>query len=141
MSAPERDIAEMKRLLSVANYAKVGRALGVKRQVVSEWANGRDVNPTRLEQVRALMQRVAGKTRRNAPAEAGAAEELLARWLGDEPPPWSDAQVGKIIEEIRQDREAAMLMMAREIGRMTAEQLQELLRRLPDESSQEVSGQ
>ena len=108
MNTQTRDINEMKRLLSYANYSKVARALGVKRQVVSEWANGRDVNPKRLEEVRALMQKVAGKTKRSAPAEAGAAQELLGLWTGADPPPWAEGLTRQIINAIDVDREAAL---------------------------------
>ena len=57
------DASEMQRLLTYASYAKVGRALGVSRATVSEWAAGRDVNPKRLEQVRELMRSVVGRTK------------------------------------------------------------------------------
>jgi hypothetical protein len=72
-------------------------------------------------------------------APEGAAEKLLKLWTGDQPPNWSNIQVKKVIEAIHQDRAEAMVAMARRLGRMTAEELQELLSRLPDESSPKAS--
>lgn len=50
------DADEMKALLTYANYAKVGRALGVSKTIVAEWAKGEKVNPHRLQQVRDLIR-------------------------------------------------------------------------------------
>lgn len=46
----------MRDLLTYANYAKVGRALGVSKSIVQRWAKGEDVNPRRLQQVRDLLR-------------------------------------------------------------------------------------
>jgi transcriptional regulator with XRE-family HTH domain len=50
------DADEMRELLTYANLAKVGKALGVSRNTVSEWANGHNVSPMRVRQVRDLLR-------------------------------------------------------------------------------------
>jgi transcriptional regulator with XRE-family HTH domain len=49
------DASEMVELLRYARYVRVAEALGVSRNVVSQWAKGRSVTPYRLQQVRELL--------------------------------------------------------------------------------------
>jgi hypothetical protein len=45
---------------------------------------------------------------KETPAEAGAAEELLRRWLGNEPPPWAQGLTDQIVSAIEGDRQAVV---------------------------------
>jgi hypothetical protein len=86
---------EMRDLLTYANYAKVGRALGVTKTTVSKWARGEDVNPRRLMQVRDLL--------RPQPAEEPApawAERLLAGMMA--------VEVKSGLSDAERDRAAAL---------------------------------
>lgn len=59
-------------LLTYANLAKVGQALGVSRNAVSNWSRGQDVTPYRLQQVRNLLR---------PPEPQSATEAMLRRML------------------------------------------------------------
>jgi transcriptional regulator with XRE-family HTH domain len=82
--------ARMQELLTYANHSKVGRAIGVSRTTVSEWAKGRDVTPYRLTQVEQLLG--------PPPVDiATRLQEVLAAV--------ADAE-RRVISEVRQSREA-----------------------------------
>jgi hypothetical protein len=105
---------EVKRALSDAGLSApaAARKLGWDRKRIYRWIDG-DVSP-RLEDIEAFAVAVGplrleiGGTTKNTPAEAGAAEELLRRWLGNDPPPWANALTRQIVSAIEGDRQAVV---------------------------------
>lgn len=109
----------------------------VSERTVNRWKAGTHrPSKSQLEAIR----KIVGAHENTAPSEEGAASELLRLWGGTEPPAWSNVQAAKVIAEIRRDRSEAFAAMARRIGRMSAEELQELLSQLPDGSTPATSG-
>jgi hypothetical protein len=74
--------SEMQELLAYANYSKIGKALGVGRGAVAEWAKGRNVTPYRVHQVWQLLGgggRAITEGRENYESEPSWARDLRAR--------------------------------------------------------------
>lgn len=77
---------------------------GVSARTVDRWKAG-ESTPSKghLQAIRELVG-----AQQNAPAGAGAAEELLRLWLGRKAPPWAQANVRRILTAIAEERTAVV---------------------------------
>lgn len=101
------DAEQMVELLTYANYAKVGAALGVSRNAVSEWARGNDVTPYRVRQVRDLLR----------PPSASDGSE----------PQWARALLHQMAQIADTQKEAAPQIEERLDAIMTRDEVQKLV--------------
>lgn len=120
----------MQELLAFANYSKVARALDVSKSAVSDWANGRDVTPFRLEQVERLLLRAAPAIAE--PPGGYALSDLTSKVdaiiTRDEVLELVDDAKRAIVSEVQLNREALYTAIAEELVSKALPRLLEELR-------------
>jgi hypothetical protein len=105
---PDAD-TEVQRLLKPLSTKWVEAVCGVTRETVATWRSGASQpRPDRWLKLVKAVRAILPEKEEEAPAEAGAAEELLRRWLGNDPPPWAQGLTDQIVSAIEGDRQAVV---------------------------------